>query len=199
MSAIVWSERGIKQRETKLPRKKEKDQVGAPHSLRAPSFRWSCLPLGCVHLFSIHHCSFFPALMRKVTILTWRFSLSCECQKPIRCWYWGWCPCYLWSVCIPQSCIPCGWLAVMSWTNGIRLDRTMVRSFQQKVRSIHWKVRSLHLKSFFATNISYFAPCCNVQYYLAMIFKDHRWWCVLRRFEYIVFTLSFRLATHIYI
>ena len=48
----------------------------------------------------------FSTLMRKVTIPTWRFSLSCECQKPIRCWYWRWCPCYLWLVCIPQSCIP---------------------------------------------------------------------------------------------
>ena len=38
---------------------RSQNQRPAPHSLRAPSFRWSCLPLGCVRLFSIYHCSFF--------------------------------------------------------------------------------------------------------------------------------------------
>ena len=80
-------------------------------------------------------------------------------------------------------------------SRGIRLDRTMIRSLpvgllQPKVRSLHSKVRSLH-------QISYFAPCCKVKYYLPMIFKVYRWWCVLRQFKYIVYTLSFILATEL--
>ena len=67
-------------------------------------------------------------------------------------------------------------------------DRTMVRSLLPKVRSLHSKVKSLHQISYFGTNISYFASCCKVNYYLPMIFKVYGWWCVLRRFEYIVFT-----------
>ena len=55
---------------------------------------------------------------------------------------------------------------------GIRLDRTMVRLLL--VRLLHSKVRSLHQKSYFATNISYFAPCCKVKYYLPMIFKVYK-------------------------
>ena len=95
-------------------------------------------------------------------------------------------------------------LTEMNHCVGIRLDRTMVRSLlvrslQPKVRSLYSKVRSLHQISYFAINVRYFVSCCNVKYWLAMIFKVHRWWCVLRRFEYILFTLSFRLTTYIFI
>ena len=61
---------------------------------------------------------------------------------------------------------------------GIQLDRTMVRLLP--VRLLHSKVRLLHQISYFAPNISYFTPCCYVKYFLAMIFKVHRWWCVLQ-------------------
>ena len=49
-----------------------------------------------------------------------------------------------------------GWRRVER-REGIRLDRTMVRSLpvrllQPKVRSLHSKVRSLHQISYFATN-----------------------------------------------
>ena len=50
------------------------------------------------------------------------------------------------------------WVATISYC--IRLDRAMLRSLP--VRSFQPKVRSLHRISYFATNISYFAPCCNV-------------------------------------
>ena len=67
-------------------------------------------------------------------------------------------------------------LTEMNHWVGIRLDRTMVRSLlvrslQPKVRSPHSKVRSLHQISYFANNIRYFAPCCNVKYFFPMIFK----------------------------
>ena len=51
-------------------------------------------------------------------------------------------------------------LKVSIQINGIRLDRSMVRSLQ--VRSLHTEVRLLHSKVSSLHQISYFAPCRNL-------------------------------------
>ena len=88
-------------------------------------------------------------------------------------------------------------LPVRSLRPKVRSLHSKVRSLHSKVRSLHSKVRLLHQISYFATNKSYFTLCCKVKYYLPMIFKVYNWWHVLQRFEYAVFTLSFRLATEL--